>query len=164
MSGTPMNVSLASRAERCPGCGAAVGGLEACQTHLDQLAARAYSDAPYAQMYDVAFDAYCMQHVERYCRSATSYAAHLTRLCCGLEHHGNLNVYRAIQRWLNGRVTLVKPTILTQRGTLTIVNVQVARDAQEHAHLVHAWANCVWDAYASQHELARLWLATALRT
>jgi hypothetical protein len=51
--------------------------------------ARAYTDPAYATLRDLAFDAYYMQHVERYGRSAKSYAAHLARLCCGLEHHGD---------------------------------------------------------------------------
>ena len=75
-----------------------------------------YSEPAYGVLYDLAFDTYCMQHPEKYCRSAKSYAANLTRLCCGLEFNGDSKVYEVIHRWLDGRLTLDKPPVLTYRG------------------------------------------------
>ncbi|GAC1654933.1 MAG: hypothetical protein NVS4B8_30120 [Herpetosiphon sp.] len=49
----------------------------------------AFDDLRYAAVRNCAFDAYCMQHIEPYCHSAKSYAAHLTRLCCGIEYGGD---------------------------------------------------------------------------
>jgi hypothetical protein len=155
--------------DHCPACGAPVaGGQAGCQALLDELNAQAYADARYGAVRDLAFDAYCMQHLERYCRSAKSYAAHLTRLCCGIEHAGDPAVYAAIQRWLNGAVALEKPEPPAHLGRLTIADVrgvarspQGARDAAEHARLVRAWAADVWAAYAAQHALARAWLRAA---
>ena len=67
----------------CPACGAVVaGGRAGCQAVFDELTARAYADLAYASTRNLAFDAYCLQHLETYCHSAKSYAAHLTRLCC----------------------------------------------------------------------------------
>ena len=149
--------------DRCPECGAAVsGGQAACQALLEEVAARAYADLRYAAYYNLAFDAYCMQHIEPYCHSAKSYAAHLTRLCCGLEYAGDPKIYAAIQRWLNGQVDLEKPTVLSFRGHITVVEVHAAREMEEYIRLVQAWARDVWDAYASQHEFARQWLQEAL--
>jgi predicted amidophosphoribosyltransferase len=91
-----------------------VGGRDGCQAVFDELTARAYADVAYASVRDLAFDAYCMQHLDSYCRSAKSYAAHLTRLCCGLEYQGDPKVYEAIQKWLNGAVKIEKPPVLAQ--------------------------------------------------
>ena len=150
-------------ADRCPECGAAVaGGRAGCQAIWDEIAARGYSDRAYAGLHDLAFDAYCMQHPGTYCVSAKSYAAHLTRLCCGVEHGGDRQVYAAINRWLNGRVQLEKPAVLSERGSLTVASLQAARDADEHRQRVQAWAKDVWQAYATQQDLARSWIRAAM--
>ena len=149
--------------ERCPDCGAPGGGGRAgCQALFDALGLRAYSDLQYAAVQSLALDAYCMQHLERYCRSAKSYAAHLTRLCCGLEYGGDPAVYRAIQQWLNGPVDLVKPPILPQLGPMTVADVQAAGSGEAYVRLVREWARVVWEAYAVQHDLARGWIQAAL--
>ncbi|MBI5030262.1 MAG: hypothetical protein HZB51_07030 [Chloroflexi bacterium] len=149
--------------DRCPDCGARVeSGREGCQALMDQMRAQSFSDLRYASVIDLAFDAYCMQHVDKYCRSAKSYAAHLTRLCCGIEYAGDPNVYAAIQKWLNGKVALEKPSLLTNLGSMTIADVQDAATIEEHIKRVRAWAENVWAAYAVQHEIARAWVKAAL--
>ncbi len=146
----------------CADCGAVVaGGRAGCQALYHELATPAPGERGLGAQRDLAFDAYCLQHPDTYCRSAKSYAAHLTRLCCGLEHAGNPRVYRAIQRWLNGRVTLNKPPVLTERGRLTIADLRAARDSEAMQQLVRAWAEAIWQAYAPQHELARSWIREA---
>jgi len=149
--------------DRCPDCGAAVmGGRAGCQALWDEIGARAYSDPNYAATHDLAFDAYCMQHLERYCRSAKSYAAHLTRLCCGLEYGGDPRIYAAIQKWLNGAVAIEKPEAPGDRGRMTVADLRAARNAEEHARLAHDWATSVWEAYTAQHDIARNWIQAAL--
>ena len=149
--------------DRCPECGASIsGGRAACQALFNEISGRAYSNPSYAATYNLAFDAYCMQHLEPYCRSAKSYAAHLTRLCCGLEYAGNPKVYAAIQKWLNGSLAIEKPEGLSFRGGMTVADVSLARNAEEHIKRVHEWAQSVWDAYTVQHDLARAWIQTAL--
>lgn len=151
--------------ERCPECGAPVaGGREGCQVLFDELAAQAFSDLRYGAVYQLAFDAYCVQHPKRYCRSAKSYAAHLTRLCCGVEHDGDPEVYAAIQRWLNGSVDLERPATLSQRGEMTVADVRAAQNPEEHKQLVRQWAGSVWEAYAVQHDVAHRWVEAALRS
>ena len=150
-------------AEHCPECGAMVsGGQASCQALFDELTLQAYSDVRYARDRRLVFDAYCMQHVEPYCHSAKSYAAHLAGLCCGVEHEGDPKIHAAVQRWLNGKVDLEKPTVLSFRGHITVADVRTARDVEEHVRVAQAWARDVWEAYASQHELARQWLKAAL--
>ena len=148
--------------DRCPDCGAPVeGGRDGCQALWDEIALLAYSDPGYAATHDLAFDAYCMQHVERYGRTAKSYAAHLTRLCCGIEHERSRTLYRAIQKWLSGATALQRPVPPGNVGTLTVIDLKAARNVDEHIELAFEWARCVWDAYADQHELARNWIEVA---
>ena len=149
--------------ERCPDCNAPVpGGREGCQALFDVLAAQVYLDPQRAAVHQLAFDAYCMQHPDTYGLSAKSYAAHLTRLCCGVEFGGDHRIYRAIAKWLNGRSPVAKPAVPAIRGTLTVATVAAATDSEEYAGLVDAWASDVWSAYADQHELARQWIVLAM--
>lgn len=163
------NLTNRIEAEDCPDCGARrVGGREGCAALFDQITFQelgqpGYGRAQgYGRTHRLLVDAYCMQHLDKYCRSAKSYAAHLTGLCCGVEYHGDPKIYAAIQRWLNGRVDLQKPETLAFLGKLTLADVRPARDAEEHIRLVQAWAGSAWEAYSVQHELARAWIRAAL--
>jgi len=163
MSQTTASSPQAIASDRCPECGVSViGGRAGCQAQYDEVNARAYSHPSYAATHALAFDAYCMQHLQPYCRSAKSYAAHLTRLCCGIEHAGNPKVYAAIQKWLNGSVAIEKPEALSNRRKMTVADVHLASNAEEHTKRVHEWAQCVWEAYTVQHDLARTWIKAAL--
>jgi hypothetical protein len=163
MTNTLLTLEPGPDAADCPECGApGVGGQAGCQALHDQLALLAYASLPIAALNTLAFDAYCMQHIEPYCHSAKSYAAHLTRLCCGMERDGDPIVYAALQRWLNGAIALDRPAVLAQRGDITIVSLLPATTPGELARLMGEWAASVWAAYASQHELARRWIALAL--
>ncbi len=141
---------------QCPGCGAHVpGGREGCQALWHELVFAG------GLLPGAAFDAYCMQHLDQYCVSAKSYAAHLTRLCCGLEYDGNPHVYRAIQQWLNGNRRLEKPDMLPIFGSMTIADIRAA-PPEARARVAQSWVENVWSAYAPQHELARSWIELAL--
>ena len=145
----------------CPECGASLaGGRSACQTLFDQLSFQAIEDRGVAAVHGLAFDAYCMQHVETYCVSAKSYVAHLTRLCVGVEFSGSPAIYDALQRWYGAG--LVKPAVLVERGRITIADVQAAISVEQKVARVHDWAQHVWEAYSSQHDMARRWVQTAL--
>ena len=147
--------------DHCPDCGAPVNGREACQALWDEISIRVYLDLSYGRTHDLGFDAFCMQH-PRYTRSAKSYAAHLTRLCCGLEFNASPAVYRAIRTWLNAKVEMQKPDAPESVGSVTVADVSAAQDAEEHHRRIQTWAENVWAAYASQHELARSWIQQAL--
>ncbi|MDT4954706.1 MAG: hypothetical protein QOJ02_2844 [Acidobacteriota bacterium] len=163
MSQNDLSSPPAINEERCPACGASVsGGRAGCQALFDALTAQSYSDPLYAAVYSLALDAYCMQHPESYGHSAKSYAAHLMRLCCGLEHDGDHKVYEAIQKWLNGAPAVEKPEVPGFRGKMTVADLTAARNAEEHEKLVREWAGSVWAAYATQHDIARNWITAAL--
>jgi hypothetical protein len=112
-------------------------------------------------MHNLVVDAYALQHPEEYCVSAKSYAAHLTGLCCGVEHPGDQKLYWQIPRWLDGPATVVKPPVLDTRGRKTIAFVADVRD-DTYQSAVRQWASAVWTAYESQHYLARGWLADVI--
>ncbi len=151
--------------EHCPNCGALVTeGRSGCQALFDELSIRAFTHPAYSPARLLAFDTYCMQHVETYCLSAKSYAAHLTRLCCGLEFGGSSTVYAALQKWLNGTVEITKPQVLRLRGSITIVDASKSNNSHENQLRVNEWANSVWQVYACQQNLARTWIAVALKT
>jgi len=148
---------------KCPDCGAQVaGGRAGCQALFEEVGLRAYGDARYGSVHRLVVDAYCMQHPEPYCHSAKSYAAHLTGLCCGVERGGDPTIHQATQQWLNGRASIEKPKVLNFRGQINIAALRVASSAEEHIKLAHDWAESVWEAYSSQHELARQWVNAAL--
>ena len=148
-------------AETCPECGAVVaGGGPGCHALLEELNYEALQNPRIASVYILAFDTYCMQHVETYCVSAKSYAAHLTRLCIGVEHNGDQAIYAALQRWYHGGLT--KPEVLDHRGTIRLVDVQKVDDVEGKVARIREWARHVWDVYASQHERARGWIEEAL--
>ncbi|MBX3084592.1 MAG: hypothetical protein KF716_23340 [Anaerolineae bacterium] len=147
----------------CPECGARIaGGRVGCEALFNEFRFQALSNPHVGAVHWLAFDTYCMQHIDTYCQSAKSYAAHLTRLCCGLEFGGNLDIYAAIPRWLDGTITLEKPAVLEKRGSMTFVDVWNTSSVEETIQRIHTWANHVWTAYASQHALAHEWIRLAL--
>jgi hypothetical protein len=159
-----MPESILPEAEhRCTECGGPVaGGRAGCQALWDEMMARSVTDLRYRGAYRLAFDTYCMQHVDTYGVSAKSYAAHLMGLCCGIEHGGDAAVYDVIHRSLNGSPALERPASPVARGSITLIAVAAAPDPGQHAQRVQQWAQDVWDAYAPQHGLARSLLAAAL--
>src|SRR5579864_5713796 len=101
-----------SHAETCPSCGARVaGGSAGCQALFNELGARSYNNPGYAAVHELLVDTYCLQHPELYCHSAKSYAAHLTRMCCGIERGGDRKIYRAIHIWLSSPGEIEKPDV-----------------------------------------------------
>ncbi len=149
--------------ECCPECGGKVeGGRGGCQALFDEITYQMGSEPRIAAIHRLALDTYCMQHVESYCESAKSYAAHLIGLCWGMDHKDDPAPNASILRVMERGVILVKPPVLSNRGSITLPDVMAAYhasgSADELVKQVHAWAENVWEAYASQHEIARAWL------
>ena len=144
--------------EPCPSCGAPLGGRAGCQAAFDHVSAQAWTSPGRGAVHNLVVDTYAMQHPEEYGRSPKSYAAHLTALCCGLEHAGDQKLYWAIARWLDGPAALEKPPLAARRGRLTIADVVAPAREDEYANLVRHWAGDVWAAYVDQQTLARTWL------
>ncbi len=94
-----------------------------------------------------------------------------------MEYNGAQSVYAALQRLLSRNAEAIGisgPTEPDQRGTLTIRYVYDAQtqdpltgeprtSEKEVTARVREWAKEVWEAYASQHELARGWIRKATR-
>jgi len=154
----PVSNSMPAGQGPCPSCGARLGGREGCQSAFDQLSAEAWSSPVRGAAHNLVVYTYAMQHPEEYGRSPKSYAAHLTALCCGIEHPRDQKLYWAIARWLDGPAAVEKPPLITQRGTLTIADVHAASREDAYPDLVRRWAAAVWAAYGDQHKLARSWL------
>jgi len=136
---------------RCPDCGAAVGGRDACRKLLEELGLRAYNDPGYARTHRLAVDAYSLQHPDEFMRSAKSFAAHLTGAAAALERDDALAVNDAVQRWLSTNPRLERPEPPADRGSITIVDVVRADGAPS----VRDWAASAWRTYAAHHTLAR---------
>ncbi|HKW44771.1 MAG TPA: DUF5946 family protein [Candidatus Eremiobacteraceae bacterium] len=144
---------------RCSGCGLATpSGDDGCQVMFDELGARAIGDYRYARFRRLVTDAYCAQHPHRYCRSVKSLVAHLCGLCCALEYGASPRVYDALQRSLNGYVSIEKPALPEFRGAATIGDVAAAGDVESYERCAWTWARDVWNSYATLHPFARLWL------
>jgi hypothetical protein len=150
--------------ESCSGCGLNVpGGASGCQSIFEELLARDFSDPVYFRVHRMLVDIYALQHPDRYCRSAKSFAAHFTGLCWFIEHGGGRAVgNESLRRWLNGPSPVKKPEIPSFRGTLTIQDVREARDPMAYAEAVERWGRSTWEAYSPLHALARDWIQQAL--
>ena len=145
----------------CPSCGAVASEeFSDCQSIFDHFLARSFSDLTYGRFHRLLVDLYSLQHPDRYCTSAKSFAAHLTGLCCVLEHGGDERVNSAVQRWLSGNVDLTKPALPTERGSVTIDHFVDLGDGDVPAK-VDQWCEAVWEAYADHRELARGWITDA---
>ena len=147
-----------SHGEACPSCGARLGGRAGCQRVFEDLQARSSTSPLRAAVHNLAIDAFAMQHTEEYGRSAKSYIAHLTALCCGVEVPGDQTLYWGIPRWLDGPTTQTRPADISPRGVMTIADVRECPSDRDYAEVVRRWASEVWSAYASQQKLAREWL------
>lgn len=146
----------------CTECGALVPAeCHSCDAFLQLVMMK--SAGPPAR---VLIDSFAMQHPKRSCKSAKSYAAHLAGLCCGVEYGGSEKVYSAIGRWLSGpaeRIGLMRPHEPEFRGTLTLRHVYDADVGTNVEPRLREWATDVWEAYTSQHDIARRWIETALK-
>jgi hypothetical protein len=154
---------------KCTECGAEVPAEftscdELFMSILTPLGLRWAESQDVAALGQLLVDTFAMQHPKRSCKSAKSYAAHLTGLCCGMEYNGAKSVYAALQRWLNGpaeAIGITRPTEPDDRGALTIRYVYDAHTEAEFAARVREWAREVWEAYSSEHEIARGWIKKA---
>jgi hypothetical protein len=128
---------------------------------FDEVLAKEFSDYRYGRVHRLTVDTYSLQHPETYMKSAKSFAAHLTGMCCAMEYGNDPDLLRLLQQWLNGPRDLSQPEILTRFGALTIAHVMKAKDGPEHIRLVKEWAKETWSAYGVYHGLAKEWIETA---
>jgi hypothetical protein len=138
-------------------------GPPRCQDLFHQLHAKELEEwsTPYA-VHRLMVDTYCLQHPDAYCVSAKSLAAHLTGVCWALERGGHPSGLRALQQWLDGRVSLVRPDVPSFRGALTVGDVARAADAEAYVSALGRWARSTWGAYRALHPVAREWIERAV--
>lgn len=155
---------LATDVSACSGCGQSTpGGTAGCHALYGELVGRDFTDVRYFLVHRLLVDTYCLQHPDRYCRSAKSLAAHLCGLCHILERGASRAVGgESLRSWLDGARELAKPELPEARGRLTLADVRDADSPEEHARRVEAWARSTWEAYAPLHGTAREWLDHAL--
>jgi len=159
-----------TRQERCIGCGAAVPAengpthryLESapgCWRLYGEVLAREYENPTYWRVHQLTVDAYAIQHPGRQsAQTIQSAAIHLLRLYLQLEQGAEEAEVLARTRALAQKKTqLVWITPPESRGSLTVVDVHGAREAEEHAAKVRAWAHEAWIAWAAHHEQVRRW-------
>ena len=141
----------------CEDCGAVVAqGKTGCLNLFEEILAREFSDYRYGKIHRLTVDAYSLQHPAAYMRSGKSFAAHLTGMCAAFEYDDTLALNQAVQKWLSTNPTIDKPAGLPeQRGSITIIHIHTARDAEEHTIRVREWAQDVWTAWSDHHDLAR---------
>jgi len=142
---------------RCDGRGLEIeGGRDACQRQFESRVSLEVNDYRYARLHRLVVDCYCLQHPQQYCVSAKSLMAHLAGLCIAIEMNGEQNAYRALQKSLNGKPSLVKPAVLEKRGNYTIAKVLNMSNADDYAHRVNEWADQIWRSYQGIQGWARL--------
>ena len=150
--------------DACSGCDLRIDGADAaCQGLFDAFRVREAADlAPSYAFSRLTIDTYCLQHPDRYCVSAKSLAAHLTGVAWVMDRGISEGGLRVMQRWLNGRVDLVKPAVPASRGTLTIGDVHQVADRAAYMAAVTRWARSTWEAYALLQVIARAWIEQAV--
>ena len=155
---------MSNAVEACAGCGlVGVGGTGGCQSIMDELAARGFSDIRYGRVHRLFVDTYCLQHPDSYCVSLKSFAAHLAGVCWSLECGGSPGtVSEALRKWVERHPHLEKPAVPAARGTLTIADVARAPDPAAHVRAVDEWARSTWSAYSPLHAVVRQWVRAAL--
>ncbi|HEX2221212.1 MAG TPA: DUF5946 family protein [Candidatus Limnocylindria bacterium] len=167
---------LAIRIQRCPGCGgifatapdvpahAYIGASTGCWRAYTELLAREYGDARFGRVHRHTVDVYAAQHPGTDGRrQRQSVALHLIAICHWLEHGlGPIELTPHTQRLAHAAADwpwLTPPT----EYEMDVRDVLAARDGEEHAQLVRAWAVSVWAAWSAHHAIVRRWAADALR-
>ena len=146
------------------GCSCGLESEVECKQYFETIIAKEFSDFRYAKLHRLTVDAYSLQHPDPYMLSAKSFVAHLTGMCCFMEHGGDRDLLRTLQQWLGGRrEDLEKPELLEDLGELTIAHITETTEGAEHERRVGEWATDIWRAYAIYHDLAQDWIKTAKR-
>ena len=137
--------------ESTPGCWACYG----------EVLAREYSDPRYRSAHRLTVDTYAVQHPGQPSpQSIRSVALHLISLCAIFENGADLSAAdKIIQQAAKNKDRFEWLPPPPSRGTLTIADVHLARDAQAHVQSVHEWASSAWTAWAAHHPRIRKWLS-----
>jgi Family of unknown function (DUF5946) len=132
-----------------PGCWAAYG----------EVLAREYSDNRLALIHRLTVDTYAVQHPGVNVPAARrSVGVHLSRLYLLLEAEWSTeranNAMLAITEFKD-RCDWLEPPSMS--GTLSVLEVLQAGSNEEHERRVRAWAESVWKAWGTHHDIVRKW-------
>ena len=170
-----MPSDLEALGEACPGCGAFfpplpdgathdyIGASAGCWAAFGELLAREFQDPGYGWIHRHTVDAYTVQHpgVDGR-RQRQSVAVHLIGLCHWLEHGLDLAILIPITRRLAGEKRGWPWLTPPADYGLTVLDALSATDADDHGRLVRRWAESVWHAWSTHHDLVRRWANEAL--
>ena len=156
-----------AESEPCPGWGlvyprrdepthAYIGASAGCWARYLELLALEFGNPALMRWHRLTVDAYTAQHPgvpER--RSAQSVHVHLVGLCLTLERGVDpATVAKAMRGMADGRVHawLAPPPLATEVGLPQVI---VAAGGSDYPAVSRAWAEAVWRAWASHHDLIR---------
>jgi len=156
----------------CHGCGgqfpdihgpthAYMEATPGCWAYYGEVLAKEYSDLQYQRVHPLTVDAYAVQHPGQPSpQSIRSVALHLISLCAIFEQGVEISAAtRVIQQAATDKERFEWLPPPPSRGALTVAEVHLAQDAQEHARLVYQWAESAWTAWSDHHPKVRTWLA-----
>jgi hypothetical protein len=149
----------------CYGCGALVpdiegathkyiGAVAGCWAIYGEILAKEYSDPSYFYpAHRLTADTYAVQHPGAPGRQSTqSVYVHLAGLYLSLEENLETSKIPKIMSSLteqSANFVWLEPPV--PNGTLTVIDVVKAKNAEEHQTIVKAWAEDVWQAWAAHH-------------
>lgn len=165
-------MSTSIPAAACIGCGAVVPTIDGpthrymesspgCWQLYGEVLAHEYSDQGFWASHRLTVDSYAVQHPGRPSpQTIQSVAVHLISLSLMLEQAVTpeyaLRAIRSAVAISERFKWLAPPASL---GKVTVANVRGARDADEHAERVQAWANAAWSAWSPHHQVIRSWVS-----
>ena len=154
----------------CSGCGARFPAIDgpvhrymesspACWAAYGAVLAREYSDIRYAAVHQMTVDAYAVQHPGRRSpQSIQSVGLHLLSLCLVLEYGVEIIQTRALLQQSNAfKDELVWLEPPSDRGSVTVADIQQASTPEEHIARIRNWANSAWKAWSLHHDTVRAW-------
>lgn len=159
--------------ERCPGCGDIhlasldlrkgrhryIGASSGCWETFGLVLAREYGEFGYPEVHRLTVDTYAVQHPGVSSPKAIQSAAvHLIALYLSLvKKMPSKNVAAAMQKILAQKTKFNWLDPPSSMGTMTVKDVLVARDQQDHERIVSQWAMSVWEAWLAHHSTVENW-------
>jgi hypothetical protein len=141
--------------ESSPGCWAAYG----------EVLTREYSDMTFVSAHRLTVDTYAVQHPGRPSpQSIHSVGLHLVSLCLVLERAvPTQQATEWLQKFARYKEHLFWLDPPATRGTITVFDVSIAKDAREHIECVWDWAAAAWSAWSQHHKTIYDWLKNIYR-
>ncbi|MCP4537043.1 MAG: hypothetical protein GY832_07835 [Chloroflexi bacterium] len=164
------NIMGSEKLIKCVGCGALVpdidgpthayiGALPGCWAIFGEILAKEYGEYGYPKVHRLTVDAYAVQHPGTPSRkSIQSVVVHLLGLYFVLERgYESQKATWVLQRATSHRENFVWLQPPTSMGTMTVIDVNRAKDLAEHEQLVKEWARASWEAWSQHHEQVEKW-------